>query len=258
MKLINNYLSMHLKKALQYRSTFILTFISQIMSIAVELFTVMALFQKFSLLDIYNKYELLLGFSVIWFGSSFAEMFARGFDHFSKLIISGDFDLLLIRPRNLYLQIFGSEISYEKFSRVLISFLIFIYSSIKVINNFTVLKIVLLINMLVSSIIIYISLFIIGAAVCFVTIQGLEFLNIFTNGSRQVGQYPMGIYKKIVRIIFTFIIPLTLINYYPVKYLTDKTTDVLYIFIPMLTIILLLISILSFNKGVTKYCSTGS
>ena len=112
--------------------------------------------------------------------------------------------------------------------------------------------------MLIGSVIIYVSLFIIGAAFCFVTIQGLEFLNIFTNGSRQVGQYPMGIYKKVIKIIFTYIIPLTLINYYPINYLNGKITNVAYIFIPILTIVILIISILIFNKGVSKYCSTGS
>ena len=258
MELIKKYLSMHLKKVLEYRATFFLTLISQVLSISIELFTVLALFQKFSLLKIYDRYELLLGFSVIWFGSSFAEMFARGFDQFFKLIINGDFDLLLIRPRNLYLQIFGSNISYDKISRVIISLLIFIYSSIKIIEVFTFLKVILLINMLIASIIIYVAIYIIGAAFCFVTIQGLEFFNIFTNGSRQVGQYPMGIYKKPVKVIFTFIIPLTLVNYYPIKYLNGNVTSIIYIFIPVFSIILLLISIIIFNKGVSKYCSTGS
>ena len=258
MKLIKEYLKMHLKSLLEYRSSFIMTSISQIFSIFVELYTVVALFDKFALLDEYNKYELLLGFSIIWFGMSIAEMFARGFDHFSDLIVNGNFDLLLIRPKNIYIQIFGSDICFEKTSRVLISFLILIYSLFKVVKSFTILKLLLIINMIVGSIIIFVSIFIFGASFCFISVQGLEFINIFTNGSRQIGQYPMGIYKKIVRIIFTILIPLTLVNYYPILYLTNKLTNIIYVFLPFLTFILLLLSIFLFNKGIKKYCSTGS
>ena len=258
MKLIKEYLKMHLKSLLEYRSSFIMTSISQIVSIFVELYTVVALFDKFALLDMYNKYELLLGFSIIWFGMSIAEMFARGFDHFSDLIVNGNFDLLLIRPKNIYLQVLGSDICFEKSSRVLISLLILIYSLIKVVKSFTILKVLLVINMIIGSVVIFVSIFIFGASFCFITVQGLEFINIFTNGSRQVGQYPMGIYKKIVRIIFTVLIPLTLVNYYPIFYLTDKATNIFYVFLPFFTFILLLFSVLAFNLGIHKYCSTGS
>ncbi len=80
MKLVRNYLSLHLKTSLEYRSSFILTIISQSIALFVELFTVMTLFNKFRLLEEYNVYELLLGFSTICLGFSLAEMFGRGFD----------------------------------------------------------------------------------------------------------------------------------------------------------------------------------
>ncbi len=258
MKLIFKYLATHLKVDLEYRASFILTTIAQGLMMIVELFTINSLFNKFGLLDTYNIYELLLGFSIVWLGFSLSEMIFRGFDHFSDLIIHGNFDILLIRPRNLYLQIFGSNICYEKISRVLVSFGLFIYSSIKIIKTFSFLKILTLFMIVFGCVTIFASIFIIGASFCFVTIQGLEVVNIFTDGSRQLNQYPMGIYKKIVRILFTFVIPLTIVNYYPIKYLTGSTTNIIYVFLPLLSIIFLMFSILIFNLGVKKYSSTGS
>ena len=258
MKLIFKYLATHLKVDLEYRASFILTTIAQGLMMIVELFTINSLFNKFGLLDTYNIYELLLGFSIVWLGFSLSEMIFRGFDHFSDLIIHGNFDILLIRPRNLYLQIFGSNICYEKISRVLVSFGLFIYSSTKIIKTFSFLKILTLFMIVFGCVTIFASIFIIGASFCFVTIQGLEVVNIFTDGSRQLNQYPMGIYKKIVRILFTFVIPLTIVNYYPIKYLTGSTTNIIYVFLPLLSIIFLMFSILIFNLGVKKYSSTGS
>ena len=258
MKLFKNYLSLHLKISLEYKSSFILTVISQTLAMFVELFVVISLFSKFKLLDTYNTYEILLGFSTLWLGYSLVELFGRGFDHFSKIIISGNFDILLIRPRSLFIQVLGTDICYEKIGRVLMALIIFIFSAIKVIKNFTLLKLFLLISMVLCCSIIIISVIIIGASFCFITIQGLEVINIFTNGTRQVGQYPMGIYKRIVRLFFSIVIPITLVNYYPIRYLTDKSTNPIYLLLPYYSIVIFVIANYLFYLGSKKYTSSGS
>lgn len=258
MKLLKNYLSLHLKISLEYKSSFILTAISQGLTVLVELFTVMTLFNKFKILEIYDTYELLLGFSILWLGYSLVEMFGRGFDHFNKLIINGNFDIILIRPRSLFIQIIGSDICYEKVGRLLVSISVFIFSAIKVIKGFSILKILLLLLMVFGAMLTILSVMIIGAAFCFYTIQGLEVINIFTDGTRQLAQYPMGIYKKFVRIFFSLVIPIGLANYYPLNFLTDRSSNPIYLLFPLYAIVLFIISNLIFYIGTKKYASSGS
>lgn len=258
MDLIKNYLANHLKVSLEYRLSFILSLISQGLYMLIELFAVYALFSKFNLLKMYNVNEVLLSFSTIWLSFSFCEMFFRGFDNFSKLIIKGDFDILLIRPRNIYLQIFGSDVCYEKLSRVLTAFGLFIYSSINLIGKFSFGKVLLLFNMFLGGVMLFLGLFIMGATMCFYTIQGLEVVNIITNGSKQFAEYPMRIYRRALRLVFTFVIPITIINYYPINYLIGKTNNLLYVFLPLVSFIILYISTKIFNFGISKYHSTGS
>lgn len=257
-KLFFKYVNLHLKIALEYKASFIMTMISQLLTMFLELFAVIALFHKFSLLEEYKPMEILLSFSSIWLGYTIAETFARGFDHFGDLIKKGNFDLLLIRPRNIFLQILGTQISTEKICRILLATILFIYSSINAISSFNLLKILLLINMVIGSSIVFTSIFIIGASFAFITIEGLEIINIFTNGTRQLAQYPLGIYNKIIRIILTILIPVTIISYYPLDYLTNKTSNNIYVFIPLLSIIPLHISTFIFKLGIKKYNSTGS
>ena len=258
MNLIKNYLTIHLKVSLEYRLSFILSLISQGLYMLIELFAVYALFSKFNLLDMYDVNEVLLSFSTIWLSFSFCEMFFRGFDNFSKLIIKGDFDILLIRPRNVYLQIFGSDVCYEKLSRVITALGLFVYSSIKLIRSFSFWKILLLFNMFLGGLMLFLGLFIMGATMCFYTIQGLEVVNIITNGSKQFAEYPMRIYRRALRLVFTFVIPITIINYYPINYLIGKTNNLLYVFLPLVSFIILYISTKIFNFGMSKYHSTGS
>ena len=110
--------------------------------------------------------------------------------------------------------------------------------------------------MFLRSVFVFASIFIIGASFAFVTIEGLEIINIFTNGTRQLAQYPLGIYNKIIRIILTIVIPVTIISYYPIDYLTNQTSNILYVFIPLLSIIPLIISICIFKIGINKYMNS--
>ncbi len=258
MSLLVNYMVMHLKVKMQYKVSFVFTMITQLLTVFVEIFVLKSMFSKFSLLDKFNIYELYFNFSIIWLGYSLAQLLGRGFDKFSNLIVDGSFDLLLIRPRNLYLQIIGSDIYYEKITRVLSTLVLFIYSSIKVLNNFNIEKLFMLLTMILGSFIVIMSLFIIGASVTFYTIQGIEFINIFTDGTKHVCQYPMGIFNKIVRGIFTFLIPITLLNYYPIEYLTGRTTNNIYIIYPIIPCLLIIPAVLIFKVGLKKYKSSGS
>ena len=258
MSLIFNYMSMHFRVKMQYKVSFVLTLITQLLVVCVELFVLQSMFEKFSLLDKYNLYELYFNFCIIWFGHSLAQTIGRGFDKFSNLVVDGSFDLLLIRPRSLYVQIIGSDMFYEKLSRVVSTFIILIYSFFKITVNISLFKIIVLFLIIIGSVMMVLSVFIIGAAVSFYTIQGIEFINIFTDGTKQLGQYPMGIFNKVVRCIFTFIIPLTLINYYPMQYLTGQSNNFIYGLLPIFAILFILPAIYIFNIGLKKYKSSGS
>lgn len=257
MKLLLNYLLMHFKSQLQYKASFILICISQSLTIFIEFFIIYSLFDKFKLLEEYNIYQMTLTFSIVWFGVSLSETIGRGFDCFEKLIKSGDFDLLLIRPRSLGIQIIGSEIPYEKLARVLTSIGMIIYSLINLSSNIDIFDILVVVLTCICSFLLFLSVFIIGASLCFFTVEGLEIVNVFTNGTKQVGQYPMKIYNKAMFLIFTFLIPLTMINYYPISYIFDNGPWY-YALMPLVIFIFLFIAILIFKFGLSRYKSTGS
>ena len=65
------------------------------------------------------------------------------------------------------------------------------------------------------------------AALCFFTLDGLEFMNVLTDGAREYGKYPIGIYGKRMLQFCTLIVPYALIQYYPLLYLLGRTTSLL-------------------------------
>ena len=251
-------LKLHLKSMLEYKSSFIISFLSQILVFFTYYFVIIALFTKFDNIKGFTLYEVLLCFSIIQFGFAFNEVFARGIDRFENLIIHGSFDRLLLRPKNIILQVLITDADYVKLSRLIQSLIVMIISLINLQIKITFLKGIVLFLMMLSSIIIFLCIFLIAASYCFITIQGLEVRNVFTNGGKHMAQYPIGVFNKGFVLFFTFIIPYAFVNYYPLLYFVDKSNNILYAFSPVLVFLYLIPCILIFYKGANKYTSTGS
>lgn len=258
MGLYFKYFKIHFKSELQYKLSFILSFISQFFVFFCYYFTIICLFDKFSNIKGFTMYEVLLTFGVIQFGFSFCETFFRGIDQFDDLIVNGNFDRLLLRPRNILLQVFCEQVSFVKLSRLLQSIIVLIIAIINIDINWNIEKIITLIFMLLSAIFIFLSILIVTAAYCFFTVKGLEVRNVLTYGCREMAQYPIGIFKKGFVTFFTFIIPFGFVNYYPLLFILGEETNKLFIFSPLVTILYLIPSIIIFYKGMKRYSSVGS
>ena len=83
-------------------------------------------------------------------------------------------------------------------------------------------------------------------------------MNILSEGGKKVAQYPINIYEKWFRIVFTIIIPFGLVNYYPILYLFGKTDKWYLGLTPIGTIVFLIGCIYIWSLGVKHYESTGS
>lgn len=258
MKLVLKYIAMYLKSELEYKSSFIMTSLSQIITISMSSLTVLVLMDKFNFLSNYNIYEVILSISIIQFGYSFAETFARGFDKFSNLIKNGTLDILLIKPRNIFLLVFGSNLEFTKLSRVIASLILFTISITNINTNITFLNLIYMLILLIFCAIIYTSLFILSACFCFKTIEGLEFVNIFTDGSKEFGQYPLSLFPKEIVLTFTFIIPLACVNYYPIKFILGESRNIWYLLSPIYALVIFIIAITIFKKCLNTYEGTGN
>lgn len=258
MKLYIESLKMHFKSILEYKASFIISFISQFLIFFSYYFIILALFNKFDNIKGFSVYEVLLIFSIIQFGYSFNEVFARGVDRFDDLIVDGSFDRLLLRPRSIILQVLCSQVELVKLSRLLQAVIIFFIAISHLDIEFSVLKVICLILMIISSIAIFFSVFLTMASYCFFTVQALEVRNLFTDGGKHMAQYPMGIFRRGIMLFFTFIIPYAFVNYYPLLFFLGRSDNLFYCFSPLIVLLYLIPAFLIFRFGMKKYTSVGS
>lgn len=258
MKLYVKSLKLHFKSMLEYKTSFIISFLSQIIVFFSYYFIIISLFDKFSNIKGFTLYEVLLCFSIIQFGYAFCETFAQGIDKFDKLIIRGEFDRLLLRPKNIILQVLCTDADYIKISRLIQAIIVMIIALVNLKINFSFIKVITLILMILSAIAIFFGIFLLAAAYCFVTVQGLEVRNLFTDGGKHMAQYPIGVFKKGFVLFFTLIIPYAFVNYYPLLYFLGKSTNVLYALSPLVVFLYLIPCFLLFKLGSKRYASVGS
>lgn len=260
MNLYLKFVSMHFTSIVSHKKDFVFSMITQLIVPLTSLLSIYLLFDRFGEVAGYSFEEVLLCFAIINFSFDFGEMIGRGFDMFSPTISDGSFDRMLARPKNLFFQVITSKIEFNRLGRLPISITMLAYSLNLVNIDFNLLNTSCLILLLVCGPIIFLNLFIIYATFCFFTIEGLEFMNIFTNGGKQISMYPLDIYEEWIRKLFTFFIPFSLINYYPLMFFleTPGYTNLLYAFSPLLSLLMLIPVILFWNFGVKNYQSTGS
>jgi ABC-2 type transport system permease protein len=245
---------------MEYRTSFILLSIGQFFVPFLVFVSIFFFFQRFPSLGGWSLYEVALCYGVIHTAFSLSECFARGFDSFSSLIINGDFDRILVRPRTTIIQVFGSKFEFTRIGRLTQSIIVLIFSLTNLHVSWNFYKVITLILMILSGIMIFIGIYMLGAILCFWTVEGLEVINIFTDGGREMSQYPLNIYKEWIRKFFTYVIPFGTVNYLPLMFILDKVqgNSMLYMFTPLLGMLFIIPCILVWNFGVRHYKSTGS
>lgn len=258
LRLYGHYISINVRSMMQYKSSFVLTTIGHFLMSFNVFLGIYFMFRRFHTVRGFTYPEVLLCFSIVILEFAIAEMYARGFDSFSGLVRRGGFDRVLLRPRNEILQVLGDKFELTRVGRMLQAVVMFVYGVMMSGVSWNIFKIMAVFFMVVGGVAVFTGLFILYAAICFFTLEGLEVFNILTDGAREFGKYPIGIYGKKVLMITTFVIPYALVQYYPLLYILDKSACMFYVFLPLLALLFLVPCCLFWRCGVRHYKSSGS
>ena len=163
-----------------------------------------------------------------------------------------------MRPRKPVRQVLVSQIDLTRLCRLLQELLVFACALPRSGVAWTPDNVLTLALMVFCGAALFFALFVVYAALSFFTLEGLEFMNILTDGGREFGSYPFSIYGKEVLRFVTWVIPLALVQYYPLLYLTGRSANVLHMLTPVLSLLFLLPAWALWRVGLRHYKSTGS
>jgi ABC-2 type transport system permease protein len=248
---------------MQYKVSFLLQVIGHFLGTAIEFFGIWALFNRFNQIGSWTLAEVALFYGMVNVSFACADALGRGFDAFSKIIRSGDFDRLLLRPRSTVLQLLGTEFTLKRIGRFSQGLMVTAWSLITLQIPLTPSTLWLLTACFIGSIALFMGIVIMQATLTFWTIESLEVMNILTYGGVETAQYPFSIYNKWFQRFFTFVIPLACVSYFPLLAVLNKAPAfsvplwVCYLS-PMAGPIFLIVALKLWQIGERYYCSTGS
>lgn len=257
-RLYCKYISIHIKSMMQFKLSFFLTAMGQFLVSFTAILGVYFLLERFHTVKGYSFTDILLCAAVILMAWSLAECVARGLDQFPKAISNGEFDRMLVRPRGEIFQILASKFELTRLGRMLQGIVMLTIAFSQSSIHWTFSKILTLLFMIAGGTVLFSCLFLLYAAFSFFTLEGLEFMNVLTDGGKEFGQYPLAVYGKAVLTFCTVVVPYAWFQQIPLDYLTGSSDNALRMLAPLVCVLFFIPCYAFWRFGLHHYRSTGS
>lgn len=253
---------MLVKCQLQYRTSFILQIIAQLVMMGGEMLAVVLIIDRFGTLGRWGGGDLMFFFGVMTTQFYIVECLARGVTNFSPLVRTGALDTMLLRPRGVLTQVICYAIDLRRIGAIGVGVVAMIIGAKRAQIVWTPLKALALCESTLMSGLLITGLFMIEAVLCIRSVKSIEMVNILTYGGRGACQYPIDAYPRPLRILFMVVAPFALTMHMPVAYVLNKplfpVADWVTFVSPVAGAAFFFLMYLLFRRAMRRYRSTGS
>jgi len=178
------------------------------------------------------------------------------------LVTEGEFDRLLLRPLNIFYQFSVMEFNLIGFTDLIPAVCILFYGCSAVGFYPSFLNVIKLLAAIAGATLIRGAVYLATCSIAFWTKRS-PFVELDNKVIYYTSMYPMSIYPMYFQIVFTYIIPLGFISFYPASELLQKSTDIilpgnLCLASLLVGIVVYIIGYTIFKKGLSRYESSGS
>jgi len=211
-----------IRSQLQYRLSVSLDFLGSGLIAFVDFLAVLVIFHNVPRLNTWSVHEVAFLYALTSISFAVTDMLIGHLDLFPQLIRTGNFDILLVRPRSTLLQVFGSDFAIRRFAKAVQGGAVLVYALSGLDLHWTLARAVVLAVSIPAGCVIFGSVWVVGACLAFWTTDGGEFTNAFTYGGNFMAQYPIDVYSAWLRRFLAYVVPLAFVCYFPALFLLDK------------------------------------
>lgn len=254
---------MSLQSCFEYPMAFCGWLISNPIQFLVGFATIKFVVMEFDTLAGWNFKELafLYGMSVLSHGLSvifFTKTWYMGWT-----IIHGEMDRFRLRPMNTLFQFLFGEINIFGLTDLLPGLILFIYGCIAVNFHWTLGNTICMICALIGGTLLRGAIYLMLGSITFWTKSPMNISGFVQELFNRTNMYPLSMYPRAVQFIFTFILPISWVCFYPASEFMGKPSMITLpygmAFITLAVgIVLFFISCKIFNVGFRQYESAGS
>lgn len=184
------------------------------------------------------------------------------FQRMDFLVRKAEFDLFLIRPLPPFVQFMTSRFHVAAFGDLLGGILIFAAASTRVHIDWSPLTLIYLVFIIIGGCLVEGAVKLAFSSLVFRTLSVGPLIFFFDNAMSMAGNYPLAIYGKVARFLFTFILPVAFLAYFPVTVLLHRTSElslspIFAFWAPSIGLILFALAYLFFIHELRHYQSAG-
>lgn len=225
LRLYQLLIDIQFKAQAQYKTNLLIDIVTYFGVTALEFIALLLFFIPFPSLLGWHVGDVALLSAIMSISFGLSELVGAGIDNFPLLIMQGEFDRILLRPVNSFLQVIGSDFRLRRLGRItqgILGFMLALHFLASTPIHWTIAKLAVLGIGILSGTVIFTSILLLGATVCFWTIETTELTNILTYGGREMLSYPLTIYHQMLQKFFLFVVPIAFGSYVPTCYILDR------------------------------------
>ena len=207
-----------------YRANFVNSTISAVIWALFVLAQMVLILSRTNSVFGWTKNELIL-LTVIYglIVGIFHMFFARSFERFSRLMMWGNFDAVLLKPVDSQFSLSVWEMNYPAFSRLIIGGILLVYLLFGLSYHFSLINFLFFLVLIISGVLTLYSLWVIAATFIIFVPELTNILEVMytVNGFTR---FPPEMFKKISPLLFIAALPVVYIASSPLKVLVGKAS----------------------------------
>ncbi|MBO4635909.1 MAG: ABC-2 family transporter protein [Clostridiales bacterium] len=247
-----------LKSKMSYRADFIISTFGMVLTNIAGFMTFYILFRNFPSINGWDYYHMLFlyGFSLTAL-TPVQCLFDNNWN-LRSMVYSGDFIKYCFRPINVFFYFISEVFDAKGLGQLAFGIGTLVYSWNRIGLPVTPLIILKLVACILTGSLFMIAIMNFAAATCF-WIQGSGYVMVIMFRFKDYAKYPASIFSGIFKAVFTFVIPIAFVAYYPsLVILQPENIPLLSLLSPLLGILFFYLSYRFWMLGVRKYDFTGS
>jgi len=251
------------RAAMAYRASFVALALGQVLTSGPDFIAIVLMFASIDTLGGFGLGEIALLYGLTGLGLGIADLVAGSTEQLGRRVRDGSLDTMLVQPVPALVQVAADQFALRRIGRISQATVVLGWALLHVDIDWNLTRVALLVTTIGSGAVIYLSIYVLGAAFQFVAGDAAEVQNAFTYGGVTLTQYPLTIYPvEVVRAV-TFLLPLAFVNWYPALHLLGRDDPLglpgwVQAASPLAALALAAVAGVAWRGGVRRYRSTGS
>lgn len=264
LRLYHRLIGMQLRAQAQYKASLIIDIGTYFAVTGLEFVALLIVYGPFPTLLGWKVGEVALLYGLTSIGFGLAETIGAGIDGFADTIRRGEFDRVLLRPVGAFMQVIGSDFRLRRLGRLTQGAIALALAPRFLPDlHWTATKVAVALAGVVSGVTMFVAILLLGATLCFWTVETTELTNILTYGGCTILSYPLTIYNRALQRLFLYVVPLAFGSYIPACYVLGRPLPFGWppgraFAAPAIALVFALIAGAVWRVGVRHYQSTGS